>query len=310
MTDSVSTYRALDMLIRTHAPKVTGRVPYWRPVPPPVTSRVQVPVWFWERKPNADEDPLCVLDANGSYLSAAASVEVAHGQLARSGRRQFDRNVPGYWLVDDHLWNLGQLVVSPIGTSRRGREDGRVWLTTPTVQLLAHLTEAGFWPGVDVHDSWTSRTRCRLRAWAGAVQQDRERALADGDADLYARVKLGYSQAVTMMGTEGKSLLHRPDWALAIRAQAAASCWRAAWGAWLVGAPPVAMRKVDEVVFPRSRVMAWWGATVDGDPTPVRIDLTGRKLGTFKPKQILSRTQWLRPETGPTPRGVRLEPPR
>jgi len=310
MTDSVSTYRALDMLIRTHAPKVTGRVPFWRPVPPPVTPRVLVPVWFWERTPASGEDPLCVLDANGSYLSAASSVEVAHGQLARSGRRQFDRTLPGYWLVDAHEWGLGHMVVSPIGTSSRGREDGRIWLTTPTVQLLAHLTDEGFWPGIDVYDSWTSRARCRLRAWAGAVQTDRVHALDQGDADLYERIKLGYSQAVTMMGAEGKSLLHRPDWALTIRAQAAASCWRAAWGAWLTGVPPVAMRRVDELVFPRAAVARWWNAWLAGQPTPVRVDALGRALGTFKVKEVLSRTQWLRPESTPSPRGVRLEPPR
>jgi len=306
MTDSVSTYRALDMLTRTYAPKVTGRVPYWRPVPPPVTSLVVVPTWYWERKPAITEDPLCVLDANGSYLSAATSVEVAHGQLARSGRRQFDRNVPGYWLVDVHPWQHDR-IVSPLGTGTRHRDEGKIWLTTPTVQLLQHLTDEGYWPGVDVRDSWTSRTRCRLRGWSGAIAHDREKALAQGDTELYDRIKLGYSQAVTMMGAEGKSLLHRPDWSMAIRAQAAASCWRAAWAADLAGHSPVAMRRVDELVFPRYAVASWWSS---GGTTPVRVDTTGRRLGTFKVKGVLSRGQWLHPESDTTSRGVPLDTPR
>ena len=282
MTDSVSTYRALDMLTRTYAPKVTGRVPYWRPVPPPVTSLVVVPTWYWERKPAITEDPLCVLDANGSYLSAATSVEVAHGQLARLLRAV---DLPARANLLDLACRTGY----------------------PTVQLLQHLTDEGYWPGVDVRDSWTSRTRCRLRGWSGAIAHDREKALAQGDTELYDRIKLGYSQAVTMMGAEGKSLLHRPDWSMAIRAQAAASCWRAAWAADLAGHSPVAMRRVDELVFPRYAVASWWSS---GGTTPVRVDTTGRRLGTFKVKGVLSRGQWLHPESDTTSRGVPLDTPR
>src|SRR5512140_2688327 len=131
---STISYRALDMLHARYGPKRGGRAPFWRPTPAPISAEVWEPRWTWRKAlTSADPIPVAHLDANGSYLGAICSVDVAHGALRHTKRRSFDRAVPGLWLVDWHPWRMEHDIVSPLG-SRVGLEGERVWLTTPTVQ--------------------------------------------------------------------------------------------------------------------------------------------------------------------------------
>lgn len=276
-------YRALDMLHKAHAPSVKGRGPYWRPPAPDCVPAVRVPAWTWHAPIPADVARVAVLDANAAYLAAASSVEVALGALEHAeGPRPFDRHRPGFWLVSLPTWQHDG-IMPPWGT---GRVAGDWWLPTPTVDLLEQLAEDGWCARVEIHDAWTSSTPCRLRAWAMRIRDDRARAMATGNTELVAAIKLGYSQAVTMLGTEQGSKIYRPDWSTAIRAQHAASMWRSAWKALQTGAPLLAAGTVDELAYDRERVVDWWRDTERGQHTPIRIDVTGQQLGTFKVKEV------------------------
>ena len=294
-------YRALDMLHRSHAPKLSGRPPFWRPKAPECTPRVQVPSWAWHRPLTSDDGQfLTILDANGAYLSAAASVEVAHGTLVHTGGIQFDRSLPGYWLVMAHPWPCWDRIMSPLGGrpgARRGSTGSAVWLTTPTVRLLEQLVDHGQWPDVEVLDSWTDERSIRLRTWASAIRRDREavhvRTCPTPNRDATccaphaqeARIKEGYATAVVMLGQQHtKSPIYRPDWMNAIRAQSAASIWRKAWGGLMQGYALVAAGHVDELVYPRRQAIELWSKARAGLPVPVRIDTSGIALGGFKVK--------------------------
>lgn len=302
-------YRALDLLIDQTPPLLKGRRPFWRPSPAPVWKDVREPSWSWsldlvphvdQSSPGAcrwglagghghllaEDDTVITLDATAAYVTAASSVDVAHGALEHTGRRDFDPKRPGYWLIDAHPWQ-GSWMWSPLGTAKHPE---RVWVTTPTVQLLAHLTEVGYWPEVHVRDSWTSGARCRLRGWAERIMADRCAAI--GDDDRYVEVKTGYSQAVTLMAMDKKSLCFRPDWAQHIRAQHAANMWRRASQAFMYG-PILASGTVDEVTTTQAAMERMEDLRAQGHRTPLPLDQTGRKLGTFTVKAVCSAREWV-----------------
>jgi hypothetical protein len=301
MTDrEASRYRALDMLHRVHPPKLAGRAPFWRPSSPECAARVHIPSWTWTRPLTDDDGPyLTVLDANGAYLSAAATVDVAHGALRRGGRRTFDPSLAGYWLVEPHSWAAWQSIMSPLGgrpapRGRRRTTPTALWLTTPTAELLAQLTDAGHWPGVDILDSWIGDATVRLRAWASAIRRDRDAARVQGcatpndDATCCAphrrlnAIKEGYATAVVLLGKPDACAIYRPDWMHAIRAQSAASIWRKAWTAVQAGYALAGAAHVDELVFPRRAAVELWQRAHAGAQVPIRIDPA--RLGAFKVK--------------------------
>jgi hypothetical protein len=287
-------FRALDALVETTPPLLRGRSPYWRPAPPACTGDVREPAWSWRRPAPLGhlvdpDEPVHVLDANGAYLAAASTVEVAHGRLVRTGRRSFDRRRPGYWLVKVHEWQVPD-IWSPLGTARY---PDRAWLTTPTVQLLAQLAEDGWYPEVHVYDSWTGEP-CRLRAWADYIAGCRRLALLAGDRDRYDAVKLGYSQAVTTLQLDKKSPAWRPDWSNHIRTQHAANLWRKAWSCRSYGHPVLGSGTVDEMTLPARSLAAFEAAVQAYQRAPVRIDPTGVTLGTFKIKRTMTGEEWTR----------------
>lgn len=301
------TYRALDLMLDQFPPKVSGRGPFWRPRPAKPYKEIREPAWSWRAplrplSPSTwgygtttmllDSDHVLTLDANAAYLGAASSVELAHGALQKTGRIPFSRKIPGYWLVTAHEW-LVPWIWSPLGTAT---VPDRVWLTTPTVTLLDQLADDGYWPGVEIHDSWTSRSVCRLRRWTDQVASDRRTALrrrADFPG-LYEDVKTGYSMAVTMMGTGKNSLCYRPDWSQSIRAQHAATTWRKVWRAIARGCPVLASGTVDEVSVPLAAYRELHEER-ETTPNPLALDETGERLGTFKIKATTLARDWMNP---------------
>lgn len=309
-------YRALDHLIKVAPPKVRGREPFWRPTPAAPWKDVREPAWNFradltEKTPLhgpataqtriwglphhqygilLEGDTVVTLDTNAAYLAAASSVDVAHGKLSRTKKIPFSSKLPGYWLIDVHPWTV-QHIWSPLGTATLPT---RAWLTTPTVTLLAQLSEAGYWPGVTVHDSWTCPTRTRLRAWTDLVADHRRAALSIGDTERYDEIKTGYSQAVTLMQMTHRSPCFRPDWSAHIRTQHAATMWRKAWQSWAQGCPVLASGTTDEISVP---IEALRPMTLDLDrESPIRLDESGATLGTFKVKTATLVTDWVRPE--------------
>lgn len=309
-------YRALDRLIDTTPPLLKGRNPFWRPNPPSMYKDVHEPMWNWsmplvQTVPLAGNggltvpcwtpappgngilfgsDTVLTLDCNAAYLAAASTVEVAHGKLEHTGRISFDPKRPGYWLIGLHPWPL-TTIWSPLGTAQLAQ---RAWLTTPTVTVLAQLVESGYWPDVHVYDSHTSTTRCRLRGWTEHIATDRREALATGDVERYEEIKLGYSQAVTTMGLDKKSLCFRPDWSHHVRAQHAANMWRKASKAWTeYGCPVLASGTVDELSVPLRSMETMEGERLTGRRTPIRLDQSGKSLGSFKVKDTTQAWEWM-----------------
>jgi hypothetical protein len=293
-------------------PKVSGRMPFWRPKPAPVHKDVREPAWSWRAplveipRQNGTHTPswgvqptvplllagdhVLTLDANAAYLTAASSVDLAHGALRRTRAIRFDKRLTGYWQIKAHPW-LIPWIMSPLGTATI---PDRVWLTTPTVALLDQLSDDGYWPGVEVLDSWTCPTSCRLRTWTQQVNSDRKTALARREdfPELYEEIKTGYSTAVTMIGTGKQSLCYRPDWSQSIRAQHAANTWRRAWKAIGRGCPILAAGTVDEltVPLPAYRELQEEHLLI---PNPIPLDKTGRLLGTYKIKTAALATDWM-----------------
>lgn len=291
-------YRALDMLTRQYAPKRAHRDPFWRPERPEPTERVWVPAWSWRVPASRFKDApppeqVAILDANGAYLSAIATVEVAHGALHRTRSLPFDPRRPGYWLTTRHPWPMADKIMSPLGEGGHGRKAGTVWLTTPTMQLLAQLVEQGKWPDVEVLDSWTADDSCRLRTWAQRIQTDRLRAIDHHDDDREDEIKLAYSQAVTLMFTGEGSKVDRPDWAYSIRAQHSASGWRKAWRGLDAGYHIMGAGSVDELVYDRVAAQHLWKIRQRTPAPPIRIDLDRRELGTFKVKATVPFREWV-----------------
>lgn len=277
-------YRALDLLYRTHGPRRQGRLPYWRPVPPPVVlGEVHEPRWSWRMSecPLGAGEVLTVLDQTAAYLAAIASVEVPHGPLTHQPRVRWRRpGSVGFWLIDWHDWHDPRLM-SPLGSARRG---GMVWVASPTLDLLDQLSTDGVWPEVRVHDAWLSDAPVRLRAWSRTICRDREAAIDAGDGELVAAIKLGYSQAVTVMQTRDAAHIYRPDWSVLIRAQFAASAWRRAWRAVLGGYRIVGASHVDELVMPRDDARTLYRRRGETPAPPIVLDLSGRTVGTYKVK--------------------------
>jgi hypothetical protein len=214
---------------------------------------------------------------------------VAHAKLERTRDILFDPTRPGYWQIEIFPWQVPS-IWSPLGT---GRMPARAWLTTPTVTLLAQLADAGFWPEVNVYDSWTTGHRCRLRHWTDLVGGHRREALTTGDTDAYDQIKIGYSQAVTIMGVDRKSKIFRPDWAQHIRAQHAANMWRKAWASGSAGCPVLASGTVDELTVVARHLDTLVERQQQGRRPPIRVDESGATLGSFKTKQSFPAGEWV-----------------
>lgn len=283
--------RLLSALESTHAPtRKAGNVLKPAVLCPPlpgITSVVHVVTGYaWQRQ---HKGPVVRLDRNAAYLSAAASVLVAHGPLEHTGpMNAYDPNRAGYFLVQAHPWPL-RTMPHPLG---RPRSD-QVWVPAPTLQLLHQLAEQGRWADVEILDSYTAHG-VRLTRWTDMVRDLRTRVLqAYGpNSTQYEQMKMAYSQALTMMigednpgtGRRWKCKTHRPDWAHTVYAQASATLWRTADRcAGLVDKAelaPVAVVNTDELHLPEQALPL----VTKGDRAPVRLDPTGQRLGSYKIK--------------------------
>lgn len=237
-------------------------------------------------------------DATRMFLAAAGVVELSPWTLRHTGRRVFTKNLAGWWKVELGPWNHAEMP-SPAGPGESVR-----WVTSPTLELLQGLQEAGgpFQP-FEVIDSWTANSRRILRTWSKTLEDAYLmcRAVADeADGDKWGRdqdaaavaqaVKEAYRQTIGLLKPNAgwdHTPTYRADWHYAIIAQARCNLWRKLWtvgqqsGRW-----PLEIT-VDNV---------WYGsddpdpvsAVPDGLPL-VNADGHADRLGTFKPKGTRER---------------------
>lgn len=283
----------LRMLAPITDPKVGpyrwGKAPYWRPQQPDPIDLVRVAASMSWQRPYTGE--VVVLDRSGAWISAAASVDVAHGALEHTGT-DYTAGHPGIVKTEVYPW-LEAGVPHPIGPGAETMIGAQVWITTDRHKLLADLARHDRYPEPVVLDSYSSEHKARLDKWAAYVQSVRVPAIRvhGRDSEQYAAVKIAFSQAIALMlGNRApgqprtwKCDVHRPDWAMAVQDLAACNLWRVADRCRAAGVAPVALRNTDELVLPADK-----GGLLDslseGDKPIIRLDPSGVTLGTFKIK--------------------------
>ncbi|MFF1594751.1 hypothetical protein ACFVY0_42810 [Streptomyces sp. NPDC058286] len=105
------------------------------------------------------EGVLCLIDRNGSYPSACSGVPLAPNKLLPTGPLDaFDKTRAGIYLIDVPEWPRRDMP-HPLGRIiDRPDEQGRVWVTTPHIKLLARLVREGHLAAIPaIHDSWTGK---------------------------------------------------------------------------------------------------------------------------------------------------------
>lgn len=190
---------------------------------------------------------LVTVDRNGSYPSACSSVPVAPAMLTRTGPLESRGASAGLFYVTVPEWE-DETIGHPLGIIADGRAK-RAWISTPHMILLDQLAAAGTIPRVAIHDSWTGRSNSNLFAPFYREYRD-ARAAATGDEAATAALKKYMGIALQLLWPdEAQSPFYRPDWRVAIVAEAAVRHWLKAYTAVAQGAVLVSMRTVDEATF-------------------------------------------------------------
>jgi hypothetical protein len=154
--------------------------------PKPASAPLEVEI-AWSRKPMTDEAGrgwLHCYDGNGAY-TAAYNTKVNTGGWRHVEAPEFDKELPGYWLVDPPEWadRLLPDPFDPTGRDARTQRAGPSWRATPT---LAGLAELGYeirpreaWLPADGYgrwwEPWYERVR-DARAALLAMAPDRDAA--------------------------------------------------------------------------------------------------------------------------------------
>ncbi|MCX4673550.1 DnaB helicase C-terminal domain-containing protein [Streptomyces sp. NBC_01381] len=196
----------------------------------------------------------CTIDRNGSYPSACSAVTLAPNKLLHTGPlEQRAKDQAGVFQIDLPAWDHSTMP-HPLGRlADRGDEHGRIWVTTPHMELLEKLTrQEQIAEPLRIHDSWTGRANnSLLKPFYQAAKQARTELIEAG-GEPYIEYKRRLSIALRLLWPKGERLnspFWRPDWRLSMVAEASVRHWVKAWGAVQDGHTLIALRNVDEAVF-------------------------------------------------------------
>ena len=193
---------------------------------------------------------VAVLDRSGSYPSACSSVRVAPNLLQHTGP-DGDPSYGGIFQIQAFPWT-DKRIGHPLG--KIANAPGPWWISGPHMQLLMSLwkgtpTRPPCIPKPVILDSWTGKPAGNLFAdFSRAVRAERARARTESPAE-YALVKRVSSQALRALWNSKRSPFWRPDWSIAVRAEAAVRHWAVAYRAVLAGEVLLGLGVVDEAVF-------------------------------------------------------------
>ncbi|MDT0469673.1 telomere-associated protein Tap [Streptomyces gibsoniae] len=110
----------------------------------PAGAALDEEAYDWIRNPELLTGAECAqpyavgLDVNTAFLAAANRLTVGTGPAVHVDRPQFDRKMPGAWLVDLSALDLDPRLPSPF-TPTGERPTGPAWYATPTVAYAAEL---------------------------------------------------------------------------------------------------------------------------------------------------------------------------
>ncbi|WP_405968972.1 type II toxin-antitoxin system prevent-host-death family antitoxin [Streptomyces sp. NBC_00988] len=197
---------------------------------------------------------LCLIDRNGSYPSACSAVPLAPNKLLHTGPLEvFDKASAGIYLIDIPQWPRTDMP-HPLGRIiDRPDEQGRVWVTTPHIKLLARLVREEHLAAMPaVHDSWTGKANESLfKPFYEATRKARTE-LVEAGGQPYKAYKTRLSIALRLLWPkrqEQRSPFWRPDWRMSMVAEASVRHWVAAFKAVQAGHTLIALRNVDAAVF-------------------------------------------------------------
>ncbi|MEH0415928.1 DnaB-like helicase C-terminal domain-containing protein [Streptomyces sp. B21-083] len=200
------------------------------------------------------EGVLCLIDRNGSYPSACSAVTVAPNKLLHTGPlAAFDKATAGIYLIDIPEWNRPDMP-HPLGRIiDRPDEQGRVWVTTPHMKLLAKLVREDRIAAMPaIHDSYTGKANESLfKPFYEASRKTRIDLVQAGGAP-YKAYKTRLSIALRLLWPkrkEQRSPFWRPDWRMSMVAEASVRHWIVAFKAVQEGHKLIALRNVDAAVF-------------------------------------------------------------
>lgn len=234
------------------------------------------------------------LDRTGSFPSACSSVPVAPNVLHHTTdpahlTAQARKTVAGIWRILVPVW-LEKGIGHPLGCLAEDGPGREVWVTSSHLEHLDTLASRGRIGPVTVLEAWAGRRSTSLfERFSEAVRK----VYAMPDSDERTAGKTGASQAIRALWTkEAPSPWHRPDWNVAIRAEASVRHWIRADQAVAAGARLLALGATDEALV--------WTADEPADgwvPTPYVL---GTRFGEVKiknpykgaPKAAVPLTDW------------------
>lgn len=241
----------------------------------------------WARTDIPMGGQLLLVDRNGSYPSACSSVPLAPNKLLHTGPLDaYDSSKAGIYLVDRPEWN-DPTMPHPLGRIASTGE-AQVWITTPHLKLLLAQATAGRIAPVVIRDSWTGKANASLfQAFYKAARDARPEYLAQNDPKLgqenpYLLYKQSVSRPLRLLWPKGaRSPFYRPDWRVAMVAEASVRHWLKASAAMRQEAGPegsgaflISLRNVDEAL--------WWTPT--GELPHGYVE--GTAFGQVKRKEI------------------------
>lgn len=239
----------------------------------------------WDRLLASERDLTYVhaYDRNGSYLAEWETLELGvDGLQHRTGAdAAWDgKEHPGYWLIERD-WGEWPEPLLPPPTLGAVVEQGRVWVTTPT--LLA-LRKVGIDPTVVESYTWSTSTRYLSQA-AKILKDARTHESAAVTATAKAMYAVGSGRFAREAGTHSFDHLWRPDWFHHIKASARFKILLTLLKTSAGGTYPVAAAR-DTIVFLSDEAdpfKAWPGQPTQLDPI---------KPGYWKPEASGLAAHW------------------
>lgn len=231
----------------------------------------------WFSAAGNPKDTVTVVDRNGSYPSAMGCVPVAANKLVRAGGIDYTPDHAGMYLID--RFKMTHPGPHPLGEI--AERPGFWWVSTPHLKLAMKLaTQERITPGIRILDSWVGTAATNLfKKFSEDVRDLRERAARN--PEVYEGAKRQTSIAIRCLWPKGaRSPFWRPDWSIAVRAEAAVRHWVKADQAVAAGATLVKLGSVDEAAF-----------LGDTAPFPYKI---GTAFGEIKIKNTLAMEEFHR----------------
>jgi hypothetical protein len=162
-------------------------------------------------------------------LVAAGQAKVSPEPLRHWVRPRYDPKRAGWWLISKPVWNERRL---PHPAGPYGEVWERIWVTTPTMDLLAELAERGQLDMPEPIESYTGVARPVLKPWCDALWAALRAPITDRYSEVdVTRVRAAAAEVARrglgMLAHRGSSV-YRLDWFHAVNAMKRANTWRMA----------------------------------------------------------------------------------